>query len=932
MAIAERQPAAPRELLQSLGADTSRLLVAGAASAPDDEGLRRRAAALSALARKVPAVAPIAAAVERVRGAEPGRAAVPLLDLLVLVRRAQAVMATGGPGGPLDAVERAGPWQTALPADVASALYEGLTLRGRWPECERTTRGGLAPDLRLLDALFAGLGQRSESLVAFVMQHGLPAFGRAAVAEARRRWDPQGKATDVRLLELLCRLDRAAGAEACSRAARAGSPLVRQRALALLPGVAPAKTAIPVLVEALGEGSEKVRTSAQEALAQVGSAAVRALIAALTDENARTRAGAAAALGRIGAAAGRAVPALLQALRDERGSVRAAAAQALGHIGPAARGAIPLLCEMGAGDRDSEAVRRAIGALEELGADPAVALPVTRAALRDVRKDRSLVASAAMRALRALGPDAHEAVPDLCGLLGDERTWVRTNAALALGRIGPAAAPAVSLLIGEARRPEGLNRRLAAQALGEIGPAARPAAAALARALRDKDPTVRFAAALALIEVMGRDGHRPPARAALVRALAEAIQERNYARTLGAAVEALRRLDPSGETAVEALLGALRRRETNDRPTVLAYLLRLGAPRERLLDLVTRDRQWDLELIPSLSRLGPDDRLVARLTDSIRLTREEHAGSADPTWACWLRRVAARALGDLGPAAAEAVPALTDLGRSANLARFDAAVALARITGDLGPVKREVRPALRGDALARDREWAAAALGYLGDRGGFLVPALKQLLGDAESGVRRAAADSLGRIGPPARLAATTLVARLDAGPKWLRGPILQALLKIGAEPRRVLGALPESFWDEDGGALSYAQAQHARHVREELRQGPAVAAALRTALADEDEPTRLRAALTLACLDADLDAAIPVLAEAASVDPHDGHIGLRLRAAELLTSFGARAAGALPRLTAAAEAVRHWELRSALRRTIEAVRRAVTEEENHVA
>jgi len=89
----------PRDELQALTADVRRLLAAGGTAAVGDDGLRRRGQALRELGRKVPALASIADAVERVLGAGPTAATPALLDLLLVARQVGASLAgTDGTG------------------------------------------------------------------------------------------------------------------------------------------------------------------------------------------------------------------------------------------------------------------------------------------------------------------------------------------------------------------------------------------------------------------------------------------------------------------------------------------------------------------------------------------------------------------------------------------------------------------------------------------------------------------------------------------------------------------------------------------------------------------------------------------------------------------------------------------------------------------
>jgi hypothetical protein len=82
------------------------------------------------------------------------------------------------------------------------------------------------------------------------------------------------------------------------------------------------EAAIPALLEALGNGDNRVHTGATEALGRMGETAIPALIKALGNGDDRVRAGAAEALGRMGPRAAAAIPALTVNLFDENIEVR----------------------------------------------------------------------------------------------------------------------------------------------------------------------------------------------------------------------------------------------------------------------------------------------------------------------------------------------------------------------------------------------------------------------------------------------------------------------------------------------------------------------------------------------------------------------------------------------------------------------------------
>jgi HEAT repeat protein len=898
------------ELLRTLAEDVRRALPAGADAAASDEGLRRHAAKLRPLARQAPVLARLSEMLDRLH-ARAGRRAPALLDLLLAAGQVRAQGATSGVEGPLAAVPRSGPWGTPLPAAVVSAVCDGILRRGHWEAFDEATARRLPADLRLLDPLLDGIGHRNEDLVERVAKRLLPAFGPALGDEVRRRWNANGKTSDVRLLGLACRLDADLGAELCLRALDEGSTTMRETALGHLPDVLPAARAVPVLVGALADGTEKVRYAAVRAFGGVGAPAVPALRTALDSPDARTRVGAAAGLRTIGASARQAVPRLLDALDDEASAVREEAALALGTLGPEAQAAIPRLCELVSGDGEIGVCARAIEALCRLRAAPATAVPVIVGALRDVTGNRSKLAWAGMHALGDLGPEAADAVPTLCRFMDSEIGWIRTNAALTLGRIDALAAPAVPLLVRELRDPDDTNRELAARALRDLGPVARAAVPTLKKALADREWDVRWMAALALLRITGA---RVPARAAILRILREGVQDRGYHWTAGEAVAALRLLDTTDRTAVRVLLDVLRDQETREHEHILAHLLALDPPRKALLAHVlpvVRERPWIVR--HAVRRLAPEPRLLAAMLAVLRKLAQEPDWDSDSRY--WARSRTVENMGDFGPAAKDAVPQLAELSRRPGHERFAAAVALARITGDVGAALEVVLPALDGDAVGWD--WAVRALAPLGPAAAPAVPHLLRRLDDEDVQVRDAAIEGLGRIGPPARTAVPALLAVLSGEPEWLHSSAIWALLQIGAEVRTALGALPEHYFSEKGGDGSWAAAETQRKHLEEMADNPLVVRTLTDALSDEDEPTRLRAALLLVRMGNEVAAAVPVLAEAASTDPFDDLIALRVRAAEVLGNLGPAARGVRPVLKAALGRVRHWELRRVLWRAV---------------
>ncbi len=286
-----------------------------------------------------------------------------------------------------------------------------------------------------------------------------------------------------------------------------------------------------------------------------------------------------------------------------------------------------------------------------------------------------------------------------------------------------------------------LHRRAAA-VLVRLGA---PAAPALAAALKDKARQERVEVVLM---------HLGPAA---VPALRDALTE-----------------EASGEAAAH-ILGLIGPRAADAVPDLITVLNRRQAP-----------TAWRSQAVFALGRIGPSPfppppgggrggavpALIAALTDS----KMEVRGRA------------VEALGLIGPPSREAVPALAGALKDdeaivaikacqalsfigdadaapALLAAFqdkrpEVAIAASQALWHLGPKADPVLPALL--SLAEGPvEKSAPARNLLASFGPHVVPFLAKALRDNDAARREAAADALGRIGPPARAAVPELLAAL---------------------------------------------------------------------------------------------------------------------------------------------------------------------------
>lgn len=199
----------------------------------------------------------------------------------------------------------------------------------------------------------------------------------------------------------------------------------------------------------------------------------------------------------------------------------------------------------------------------------------------------------------------------------------------------------------------------------------------------------------------------------------------------------------------------------------------------------------------------PDPGLQQRVRD---LQRELRDTDVRRRWR------AAVALWELGPAAAEAAPALEEALRDeAPIVGHAAAQALQRIRGLGGPRAADPRPTtgvvdvpLLVEALrhqdVRVREWAAVALRDMGPGAQEAVPALLAVLRDPGSGIRDWAALALGSVSTDVEEVLPELMIALQDPNMFLRAAAATSLGALGSRAKPAVPQLVQALRDENGG------------------------------------------------------------------------------------------------------------------------------------
>ncbi len=258
-----------------------------------------------------------------------------------------------------------------------------------------------------------------------------------------------------------------------------------------------AATSAPLVVELLSDANPAVRTQAMMTMQRFGAAAVPTILPQLDHADHRVRRAACHALGLLGPSAKEAVPKLTTLLKDADAEVRQESLATLGRMGVAAATATPALLEL---THDKSASVRAAGlkALGEILADPKLARPAAVDALED---DDPLVRCRAVILLARVAPKHPDILPHLLELL--KQPVGRIELLGVLGQMGPAGARAVPVVTKLLADPDANLRRQAIYALGRMGHTARSAAPALIQLLRPADFATRQAILMALRNIGG---------------------------------------------------------------------------------------------------------------------------------------------------------------------------------------------------------------------------------------------------------------------------------------------------------------------------------------------------------------------------------------------------------------------------------------------
>jgi HEAT repeat protein len=393
----------------------------------------------------------------------------------------------------------------------------------------------------------------------------------------------------------------------------------------------------------------------------------------------------------------------------------------------------------------------------------------------------------------------------------------------ALGAKAAEAAPALVDLLGTTKSED--VKLAAAIALGKIGPAA---VEPLSKAISSKDADVRFYAVWGLAFV------GPPARSAtplVVKALSDsspAVRRK--------AAYALGKIDPDPAAVVEALVAALGDADDDVRVAVAAALPSLGK----------------LAVPALVKRLKYDD--------------------------AKLRPLAAKVLGDIGPAAADAVPELKAILLNPMKGGGEAAADALAAIGEPA-LETLVSATANDDAAVR-----SLALRGLDKMGTAAIPTLVDLLGAKHVDVRRQAVALLGAVRTNDKMVIIGLGYATKDKDFQVRKTALQSLRNRGVGAKLAEPYVSALLTDLDPDIRV-----EAFHTLKSL--GVDAQPGLRKALEHKDPAIRITTASLMAQLDFEVKLAEPVLVEGLKEKDE----ALKMQAAYALSLRGLRADEVLP-------------------------------------
>ncbi len=588
-------------------------------------------------------------------------------------------------------------------------------------------------------------------------------------------------------------------------------------------------------------GTAAFSTSAMSQDASPEAKEVQSCVERLRSGKAEERIEAVVQLGSYGPYAQPAIQALVDLLKTENPGLRYECIVALGQIGPMSHDSADSLTRFLTSD-DELLQSAALESLRRIGTAPPEAL--TQISHLCQHENSSLAISALRCLVMISGAEielVRNSIPRLVTALGDPRADVRNEAAVTLVEIGPVVIPAVAASLSGNDPHVRLN---ACEVLGQLGVDAASTVPALLTLLKDDDERIVRAATTALGEI-----HAEPAT--VLPALTALLQQKSAAVRI-IAVRAIAQYGPEAGDSVSLMLHLLSDDNIMLRASAVDALGRSGDNRVEVIEALVKalsdgNAPVTLNAANALSHIGTPavPALVQKLAD-------EH-----------YRRLVVEVLGEIGPGAESAVPALVELlshvGDDLELRR-EVFIALASIGSKSPEATSAMMKILRDPAAGDARAGAAYVLARSGEK--KALPVLQQLITVAEDErVQRSAAWALVTLDPrnaeSVKLAMPHLLHATSSDIPFVRKEAMTALTTLGPAAIAALPSMLEHAASDAHASVRMQSLHGLAEIKAPATQALPVAIA---SLDDPDAKVRNAARYLLGTLGKEAYAAAPLL------------------------------------------------------------------------
>jgi len=533
-----------------------------------------------------------------------------------------------------------------------------------------------------------------------------------------------------------------------------------------------------------------VSGEASRAIAKIGRSAIPHLVRTLASRNKDVRAVSAATLETIGSTAKQAVPALIVACDDLEPTVRCEAAGALGAIRGDVSGSLDKLGELLHNDADETVRLSAVNAIQSLGPQPKSAVSTLVLAVEDKSPD---VRAAVARALSEYGADASSAVAPLIEMLSDSESrweWHTPDSAGVVPVYEDVVASLLKIVAASPDQITFINTALAGHANVEV----QAGAALILSRMNNKEQTALQAAA----GILRRD---------------EGGIEKSLA--------CIREFGADARAVVPSVIVVIKHPDRKLQMAAITTLGSVGGPEalSALLGIMINEEDVTVRAsaAKAIGEIGPEAHAAVPVLMKAAVDTSEGRSFM-------LQKSAIEALGEIGVAATPAVPLLLNV---VKVEKYDDWIhpAAAEALGKIAPSDTMVQTALRDAADSHYKvayKLRAAVARALGKGEATAEPYIPWLIdvvnGPYESEDSRAAAcETLGKIGVATQPVISALLAALEEERGHFNGEVrLAAADSLGN--LRADAAIPllerVSASDEEEEALRDTAVEASRHIK----------------------------------------------------------------------------------------------------------------------